>query len=345
MKQNLFYVFSLVAALAGCSQSEYSPEDNAPVEIRLGSTTQSVVGTTRAPVQGTNSPTIKAKVLLSGTRSAYTQATDKTNRFFEGTMTFTSGNATSFDNTKQYYPSDGTSVYLCGLYPDTGWEKISDTSTADYTLDGKTDVMAAAQVETSKTDGQGTPDYRTLAFSHLLTNLIIKAKVDASAGAPAADVIQGIWGDITSLSLVKAGDATPNNKVTVSLADGTAATASAFSGGTAVGFYKAAGTALADYTYEDNAFADTAIPATDTTIAYSLIAPIEAKGGSEKDFELLVKTANNTIGITVPLSLSVAGDTQGKYCEVTLTFKGNEIMAKATIADWKEGGSASGSLQ
>lgn len=299
---------------------------------------------TRAPLQGSNAPVMTARVLLSGTSGAYTVSTDATNRFYDGTMEFNGGSEVGFTAEKQYYPSDGSPVYVCGVYPAEGWAAVSETSTAAYTFDGKTDVMAAAEQSTSKSDGQGTPAYKTLAFNHLLTNLIIKAGVDVSSGAPAADKIQALWGNITSISLTEAGGTAPNNKVTVVLKDATAATASAFSGATAVGFYKASGSAY-PYTFADEAFASMAIPASATVVAYSLIAPVVAKGGANADFKLLVKTANQADGIVVPLSLSTAGDTQGKYCEVTLTFKATEINAKATIANWTAGGTASGSLQ
>lgn len=346
MKQNLISVFALLAALTGCSQSQIpdSPVlENSDVEVCMSSVTGPLEGSTRAPIQGSTTPTLTARVLLSGTSGAYTQLTDKTNRFFDGTMSFSGSSSVGFNTTKQHYPSDGSSVYVCGLYPPTGWTAISAASTATYTFDGKTDVMAAGEQATSKADKQNG-SYKTLSFTHLLTNIIIKAKVDTDAGAPAATKIQELWGNMTSVALSKAGGAVPNNQVTVRLATGAAATASAFSGGAAVGFYKASGTAY-PYTFEENAFASIAIPATETAVAYSLIAPITAKGGANNDFELLVKTVNNPSGITVPLSLSVTGDTQGKYCEITLTFKATEINAKATIANWTSGGNASGSLQ
>lgn len=345
-KQKLLSVFALTAALTGCSQSQIldSPGGGSSSdEIRFCSVTGYLNGTTRTPLEGTTEPKITARTLLSGTSGAYTAATDGTKRFFDGTMTFNGGGAVGF-NIAQNYPADGTAVYVCGLYPATGWAAISATSTADYTLDGKTDVMAAAEVATAKADGQGTPNYKTLTFTHLLTNLIIKAKVDAAADAPVAGKIQALWGNITGISLQKAGGAVPNNTVTVSLKGGSAATTTAFSGATAVGFYKAAGTKH-PYACEDEVLASIAIPATETAVAYSLIAPITAKGGANTDFELLVKTANNAAGTAVPLSLSIAGDTQGKYCEITLTFKAKVINAKATIANWTQGGSASGELQ
>lgn len=350
MKQNLFSVFALTAALTGCQQSQIPDStllNSGAVEVCMNSATGGLEGShTRVPMQGSTAPVMTARVLLSGTSGAYTSEADDTKRFFDGTMTFNGSGAVGFNTTKQNYPSDGSAVYVCGLYPSTGWTAVSAASTADYTLDGKTDVMVAAEVETRKTDAQGSaPSYKTLSFTHLLTNLIIKAKVDATAGAPAASKIQELWGDITGISLQKAGGIVPKNKVTVSLKEGSAATVSAFSGTTAVGFYKASGTAFASYAFEDDAFEALAVPATEVAVAYSLIAPIVAKGGENADFELLVKTAVNTTGITVPLSLSVAGDTQGKYCEITLTFKATEISVKSTIANWTAGGNASGSLQ
>lgn len=346
MKKNLFTLLAL-AALASCSQDdlpEQSKDDN-PLEIKMKSAIPTIEAlNTRAPVNDFTSP-LTAKVMMTQESGKYVGATG----LYDGTMSFTAAGLVTGFATPQYYPAeDATNVYLIGLYPSTGWGTPTGTaSTTAYTFDGKTDVMSAAEVTTTKVEGKaGT--YPVLAFKHLLTNLIIQATVD---GDPAT--VKAAWGKITGISLAKAGDATPNNALAVTMQSGQAATASAFSGATAVGFYQASG-AVAPFTFTDTAFDFTAtpangtdIPSTASTVAYSLIAPVVAvgTGGSTNDFELLVTTANNPTGVPVSLKLSTVGDTQGQYCVVTLSFKATQIQATATITPWAVGGTAGGEIQ
>lgn len=334
-------------ALAGCTQSELSESPvNAGVELKLKSTALAVDAGTRAPFEGTAGTVplpLEAKVLVKKQAdtylSLYNTADDK--------ITFTDGNEKGFATTKYYYPSDGTGLHICGLYPyaATGtaageWD-LTGTQ-AGFTFNGSHDVMAAPQVATTKAQAQALT-YPTLAFSHLLTKLVIKVKAEDAAAIAA-------WGNVTKIELVKAKGSAPNSKATVTLATGTAPRASAFSISlNPFPFYAVTG----GTTYTNTAFTGQtlALTTTSTVAAYSLVAPILADGNStagSADFELKVYTdkapaagMDVPVGLLNTLSAAYAGETQGKAFEVTLTFKATEIKAKATVSPWVLDGTSS----
>lgn len=327
-----------VAAMAGCSKNESAtaPEASADlVEIMAKSVSRSIE--TRAPFEGTISGgnTLTARVLASATQGNYTSP------YKDGQMNFTDNGTTQVGFTqKAYYPVDGSTLYLCGLYPAEGWQ--NPTTTAEYTFDGKTDIMAAAEVSSNKKEAQ-SGSYPTLAFKHLLTKLVIKVQAQDQAAIDA-------WGNITEITLIQAGSSAPYNKATVTLKDGTAATGTAFATTQAsFPFYT-----MSDDTYNDVAFTSQTVAMTTegAKIGYSLVAPVTAEGS--EDFKLQIKTkrgdeAEQTNAVTIGLQQTAGGnftgDTQGKSFEITLTFKATEIQAQATVAEWEDGGSANADIQ
>lgn len=341
----------LLAVLAGCAQNEL-PEsqdsgEDALVEIRLKSVAGPLETHTRAPFIGAIGPSnqLTAKVLLTKTAGGFVSSAT----IESGKMVFSADQTnTELWNTKNYYPVDDSPVFLCGLHPDdtssaTQWTQSSDKSTMTYVFDGKTDVMAAAKVESKKSEAQAST-YKELAFKHLLTNLIIKAEADLTDGMTYEQVKQA-WGNITSIELVKVnGTAVPKNTITVTLNDASAATASAFSGTAAPSFYGASGSAY-PYTFSDTPFSSTAIPSSAAPIAYSMIAPVVTTSSTD-DFTLKIKTTQSVAsGIEVPVNLAAQGDTQGKYCIVTLKFKNTTIQASASVAAWTAGSTATETVQ
>lgn len=343
--KRLFVSLLAVAAMASCSKNESVSDPDVPadgVEIMAKSVARSIES--KAPFEGTIGADnqLTARVLVSKNDGNYTST------YADGTMTFTDNGSTQvgFNTTPAYYPADGSTLYLCGLYPATGWA-ANQTTTADYTFDGKTDIMAAAQQSSDKAQAQaGT--YPALTFNHLLTKLVVKAVAADDAAITA-------WGDVTEIVLTGSkgssaiGD--PNTKVTVTLADGTAATGTAFATpATAFSFYTMTGD-----TYNDVAFTGQtcALATTAANIAYSLVAPVTATGTG--DFKLKVTTQKGsetalenevTIGLKdVAGTADFTGDTQGKSFVITLTFKATEIQATATVTDWVEGGSAGAEIQ
>ena len=362
----------LAVALASCSRGELPDEPVTPtppdpgkedlVEIRLQSAVNPLEANTKTPFIGditTSTNELTANVLMTKTAGGFAAGST----IEQKSMTFKANKTnTELWNTKQYYPVDDSPVYLCGLYPaDKVWPQGTDESTAVYTFDGKTDVMAAPAVKTTKTEAQGS-QYKELVFRHLLTNLIIKAEADLTETDVTATQVQEAWGAITSIELVKVqGDPLKRmNKVTVTLKDATAATATAFSQDATygVGFYQmsgknfpAAGATTDLFSFTDTPFASAVISAPDAdpnkveAVAYSMIAPVVPTGTNEEVFTLKVKTANLKTAVEVPVKLSAAEDTQGKYCIVMLKFKNTTISATASVAAWTQGSTADTTIQ
>ena len=222
-----------------------------------------------------------------------------------------------------------------------GWGTV--TENAARTFDGKTDIMAAAQQQSSKSEAQaGT--YPTMQFKHLLTKLVVKLVAEDDAAVTA-------WGNVTDISLVGVnGSQKPYSKVEVALQDGTAVTGSAFS--TTVenfSFYT-----MTENAYNDVAFSAQTLALTKTAAnaAYSLVAPITATGTG--DFKLKITTQKDAESplvneVAVDLkdmsSSTFTGDTQGKAFEITLTFKATEIQAKASVKEWEKAGTATGEIK
>lgn len=330
------YFYTLLAAatmLAGCSQTETLDTDNAALrEIRLGATVEKITATPRSPqVDFTNFTT---KVMLSNATGNY--ATSTLN--YAGTVAFTNEVTEARFEVPQYFPADGSDVYLCGLFPSDvipghSWTiDCNESTSASYVFNGKEDVMAAAEVSSNKETGQGGT-YPTLTFCHLLTNLVVVVKAEDAAAAEK-------WGKLQSISLVD----NLKNTVTVDLKSG-AATVDQFTGTTAPGFWQASDneTGESKYKFTNDLFESIAIPSDKAqAVAYSMMAPLSYTN-DKAHFTLNVKTTTSSApGVNVAVQLSKAGSevtTQGKICVVTLTFKATTINMKATISPWEDGGS------
>ena len=350
MKKLYVPVLALLT-LASCSKSELA---NRPVVendmVEIMATSKALTIETRAPFEGqiASDNTLTAVVLGSTSTGDYTETTP---RYCDGEMTFTDDNTTAVSfATPQYYPVSDATIYLCALYPTAlaDWKDIA--TTAKYTFDGKTDVMAAAEVNGKKSTAMaGTvPSFE---FKHLLTKLVVKVKAENEAA-------QNVWGDITGITLVKAMNGDVFDTAEVTLATGAATTGTAFSNPATDGmaFYRIDAAAYTDNAVDD---ADNKIALTTTAeeVAYSLVAPITAENGV-KHFTLSVDTTLGETVTTKEVSFDLykakvgeedpavfSGDTQGKAFEVTLTFKATEIVAKATVTDWVKGGNSEVEIQ
>lgn len=347
MKKLYVPVLALLT-LASCSKSELA---NRPVVendmVEIMATSKALTIETRAPFEGqiASGNTLTAVVLGSTTTADYTTT------YCDGEMTFTDDNTTPVSfATKQYYPVSDATVYFCALYPTAlaDWKDIA--TTAKYTFDGKTDVMAAAEKDGKKSTAMaGT--HPSFEFKHLLTKLVVKVKAEDEAA-------QNVWGDITAISLVKANNGDVFDTAEVTLATGAAATGTAFSNAAADGmaFYRIDAAAYTDNAVDD---ADNKIALTTTAeeAAYSLVAPIIAENGV-KHFALKVDTKLGETVTTKEVSFDLykakvgeedpavfSGDTQGKAFEITLTFKATEIVATATVTDWVKGGNTEVEIQ
>lgn len=337
MKKILFPLLAIVA-MTGCTQGEIlESRSDETVEIKLKSSAMSVEAVTRAPFEGEigSGNTLTARILASKTQGNYTTT------YADDAMTFSDNGTTAAGfATAKYYPADNSTVYFCGLYPNTGWA-VSQTTTTTFTFDGSKDVMAAAEVNSTKDEAK-TGGFKTLAFKHLLTQLVIKVVAEDQAAIDS-------WGNLTDLTLSKAGDDNPNSKVEVTLATGVAETGTAFSSPINSSLFKF----WKKGSGPDAAFAGQTVvlqTAPGEEVAYSMVSPVTADGNS--DYTLLVKTANSKAGgITVPVNLTKTGggaydsNTQGKKFMVTLTFKATEIKALATVQPWTEDGKGEEEIQ
>lgn len=349
MKKLYVPVLALLT-LASCSKSELA---NRPVVendmVEIMATSKALTIETRAPFEGqiAEENKLTAVVLGSTNTGDYTETTP---RYCDGEMTFSDNTTAASFATPQYYPVSDAPIYLCALYPTAlaDWKDIA--TTAKYTFDGKTDVMAAAEVSGKKSTAMaGTVP--SFTFNHLLTKLIVKVKADGDAAV-------GVWGDITGITLVKAMNGDVFDTAEVTLATGAAATGTAFSNPATDGmaFYRIDAAAYTDNAVDD---ADNKIALTTTAeeVAYSLVAPITAENGV-KHFTLSVDTKLGETVTTKEVSFDLykakvgeedpavfSGDTQGKAFEVTLTFKATEIVAKATVTDWVKGGNSEVEIQ
>ena len=347
MKKLYVPVLALLT-LASCSKSELA---NRPVVendmVEIMATSKALTIETRAPFEGQIAEENKLTAVVLGS----TTTADYTTRYCDGEMTFTDDNTTAVSfATPQYYPVSDATIYLCALYPTAlaDWKDIA--TTAKYTFDGKTDVMAAAEVNGKKSTAMaGTvPSFE---FKHLLTKLVVKVKAENEAA-------QNVWGDITGITLVKAMNGDVFDTAEVTLATGAAATGTAFSNPATDGmaFYRIDAAAYTDNAVDD---ADNKIALTTTAeeVAYSLVAPITAENGV-KHFTLSVDTKLGETVTTREVSFDLykakvgeedpavySGDTQGKSFEATLTFKATEIVAKATVTDWVKGGNSEVEIQ
>ena len=323
------------AALVGCTK-ENQGVTYADNEILASATTLSVDAVTKAPVNGTvsSSAPFFAQVPISETSGNYSSPIGD-----PGYMNFTDqSTAFGFVNASKaaapkFFPAGVNTVYLCGLYPATGWSSISET--AQFTFDGSDDVMAAKEVSLTK-ENAAAGTYSKLAFEHLLT------QISVSFHAASKNDVYG-WGNITGLELLassstEGAEVKLANVATVDLDAGTVS----FGGTTGTGFYDVTGT---DYT--DDAYTSTAIPYEPTpasVVAYTMCAPVTADGSTDAEYKLKITSASGAVE-TVDINLKDAnntddfnGSTAGYSFEIALNFKATEVKAIASIAEWKDGG-------
>lgn len=317
-----------VAALASCSQDEQVNITTGENEIVAGATTLSVDASTKAPVNSIPAEGLLARVPVSSTPGDYTAEWQNN----AGYMKFMrASEATSFcddngDVTPKFYPADNSIIYLCGLYPHDAWGTINTSATAS--IDGKTDLMFAPQVTTTKDDAPSS--FKTLAFAHLLTQLRIQFQ---AADQDAANA----WGNISGLELLDKDGAALNKKVTVTLSNGTPA----FATGTGtLSFYQC--TSKTDFT--ENEYAAKAPTTAATYVAYILCPPVIADGATTAEYKLKITSAGGATE-TVDINLKDTGNTNnfndstaGSAFDILLNFKATEIKAQATITRWQDKG-------
>ncbi len=366
--KKLFFSLLAVAAMASCSKSDLierpvvGPEAG-DIEILASSNAKGI--STRTPFENPISKdnTLLAQVLVSQKSNDYTtlwNTADDQMEFVNST------DSIGFKTTACYYPADGSTVYLCGFYPATGWKKVFTTTAPStlsyqaYVIDGKTDVMAAKEVSGNKKDAQDEDKLAPkLTFEHLLTQLVVKVEATDSAAYKA-------WGKITDMYLVKAANHATNvntrailPQVRVVPGVGTVSYKQAVDENDdnysldKLDFY---GIEKGDSTTnvvfgKDNTGAAKAVelPVPDkdkseeaVAVAYTLVTPVTA---TEKHYTLVIKTEDHTDELEIPVTLlkkdstdAFTDATTGYAFNIVLSFSATEIMAKAVVTDWKDGG-------
>lgn len=218
MKKFMFLAI-LTSLLAGCSSDNDDdcssvPPKESPVEIKLNAGIFDIQ--TRAPVNTGQSVT--AKFVASASTGDYTS------NLWNATGTFTAATSASapFSFTpSQYYPTNGSTVYIKGYYP-AG--TIAGNTVSFTETDGSNDVMITGEASGSKT----TSGALGFTFNHLLTQLQFTFK--AGSGFPASGK------NVTSISVKN--QQTP---ASLSLADGTVTYNPVGSGFTLTGTYPITG--------------------------------------------------------------------------------------------------------
>lgn len=158
-------IYLMIAAFAtffaGCSKDTSddtvpNPLEEQPIEIKGNA---GVLGVeTRAPIN--NGSSMAAQFVASATTNNYT-----TNAWTAISTFAASGSQTSFSFTPaQYYPVNGSTVYIKGYYPAV--PPVNNIVTYS-TFDGTQDVMLSNQVSGTKAVSSAL----AFTFSHLLTQL------------------------------------------------------------------------------------------------------------------------------------------------------------------------------
>lgn len=377
MKKSILSLLA-VAAMVSCTQNEMDQKEISgdQVEIRLTPNVGTVAQTRTSydVTAPTATDSLAAVVLVSKKANLYDPAgSDLLNNsiyrvsFKDATTPTGFSDGTTGLATPVYYPADGSTVYMWGLYPygkvvtatpaAGEWQITAAGSTANYTITGKEDVMVTKEIKSDKSQATTVKNYvdTKLEFSHLLTKLIVKAKGDSAA-------IKA-FGNITDITLVGVSTSTPAsniaNKVAIVLAsDATLATAPNVN-------ITGTESSLPFYAYSrgatpaqlDSAFVNltsTSVPkyfsipddvnnANGKVIAYSIVPPIANVAAGSVAYLLNVKTEKGGAnGFNVPVVLmdnaspaaQFAGPTVSKTFTISLTFKAAEIKSIVAVGAW-----------
>ena len=315
----------VVAALASCSKR--GAENPADPGNEIKATASALDVTSKAPIIENFPPgaTI-ARVIASESAASNGDYTKEYQSERGGYMNFTDNSPQGFVNENGSTPNGKTytggieSVYLSALYPHTGWG-YQVTTAPVHQIDGKTDIMATDEIQTTKTKtGE-------LEFQHLLTQLQIKARANDDAAIAA-------WGDITGITLKGAAGATLANQVNVEF--GNLMQSSCSGSVESLPFFNQNDQSDLSHTLT------TGEMAAQSTVATCLAPAVNATPGDE--FQLIVTTKQ---GSTVALDISLkqkngyefSGNTRNYAFTIELTFYATEIIATASIAPWTAAGS------
>ncbi len=373
------FLMLAVVAMASCSKSELTtrPEVAGDVEIKAGSTVLAIE--TKAPYMNELNAldqSLTAYVQITKDLTNYTYKTDaatpaNSTLLGKGYMNFKHngtnvpevgfyGEEACTTHTPQYYPSDGSNIAMVALYPATvgganGWDITTDTDckTATFTINGKTDVMAAVAEKSNASEATDinkstatATNLNMFKFGHKLTLVNIQVYGDAAAATA--------WGNITGIELKGVYDGTNlstdvNDQIKVTYKDASAVSAKS-AAGKSMPFYQANANTTTPSTidsYTENEITTSnvvVIPTVPTAVAYSMVAPFKATADAGKEnMHLVIKTEKGpAAGYDLKIQyLRKADDsdnfkdsTEGKMFTIKLKFMASEIKASASVDKW-----------
>lgn len=302
---SMISIAATVAAMTACT-SESDEVDNVIEAPKKIELKAGVMEiTTRAAVEQGKGFT--GKVIASTTTKDY--STPLWTEENAGNISVADGGAVTF-TPEQYYPADGSIIYMIGVAPQP--QTVSSGS-ANYTITGDEDIMFAKEISGQKKEE--TPTSKALAFNHLLTQLKINVIADSKEAIDA-------WGTITSIQVL---DAATELKLDLNSENGTIAEA--------VDPKKQA--------LNLKGFSTTMeIPKDEAKNAgYCMLLPLE-----NDVYKLLVKTSNNTTGVTITPTNIAKLDASTAYT-ITLTFRSTNVDITAAAGEWKSDTNGSGIVE
>lgn len=313
-----------MAAMVSCTNEIETPDqpkvnENEPVEIKLNAGVGTI--TTKAPV---NDLTNELNVLFWRPADAGT-ATWETGTSIFAKVAATSGDikfyteAARSTEVKQYYNADVTKKsWLAGCYLGTA-DKAITGGAVEFTINGQDDVMATNGTSGIKTDRNG---FSSFTFNHLLSKVTFKTAI--KTGETLND-IQNIFGEIQSIEILN-----QTNALKLTLAATPNLEAQATPGSETFTLTPASGTITVGGNMGD-----------------FLLFPDASLGKTASPIKVVVKTANNTTGINVDVTIDSgnAGLAAATQYNVTLTFSSSNIAATATIGPWTNGKEGSGDVK
>ena len=260
-------------------------------------------------------------------------------------------------------------VYFVGLHPlsnpTNSWTSANDYKDAQFTFDGREDVMFAPQI--SGTYGTAYNHSPTFHFYHLLTWLRISmvaylgedeensTTLTEDEKKLKREKVSNAWGKITELTL-------KNQKDIITISNLGEATSEDYTSHVTFASESADVTCSLYHAGTDDVFPGTngyAIPVNKTDAAYVMCAPVI---GEEKDeyenhvpeYTLHIKTQHREMDI--PLDLKgdnrnlFTGSTMGRVFNILLRFKMGDVISVSTEisvggdADWFTHGTGTGDL-
>lgn len=302
---SMISIAATVAAMTACT-SESDEIDNVIEAPKKIELKAGVMEiTTRAAVEQGKGFT--GKVIASTTTKDYSMPlwTEEN----AGNISVADGGAVTF-TPEQYYPADGSIIYMIGVAPQP--QTVSSGS-ANYTITGDEDIMFAKEISGQKKEE--TPTSKALEFNHLLTQLKINVIADSQ------DAINA-WGTITSIQVL---DAATELKLDLNSENGTIAEA--------VDPKKQA--------LNLKGFSTTMVIPKDEAknAGYCMLLPLE-----NSVYKLLVKTSNNTTGVTITPTNIAKLDASTAYT-ITLTFRSTNVDITAATGEWKSDTNGSGIVE